>query len=124
MVYIFVMAKTSLGLEENLEGALCYVLVWITGIIFYILEKDNKFVKFHAKQSIFTFLPLWILSIIFGGFFGLSFWYRHGLWYIFTGISWIIWILILILWIILILKAYQGEMFKLPIVGDIAEKGL
>ncbi|MEM2934892.1 MAG: hypothetical protein QXF32_00815, partial [Candidatus Thermoplasmatota archaeon] len=70
------------------------------------------------------FLPLWILSIIFGGFFGLSFWLWHGLWYIFTVISWIIWILILILWIILILKAYQGEMFKLPIVGEIAEKGL
>lgn len=119
------MAKTSLGIEENLEGVLCYLLGWITGIVFYILEKDSKFVRFHAKQSILTFLPLWILTIIFGGFFGLGIWYRGWyIWYILSIISWIIWILIIILWIILIIKAYQGEMFKLPVIGEIAEKGL
>ncbi len=117
------MAKTSLGLEENIEGALCYILGWLTGIIFYILEKDNKFVKFHAKQSILVFFPLWILGIIFSGWFFWS-WYFVGVWFIFQVISWIIWIIMLILWIVLMLKAYQGEMFKLPIVGDIAEKGL
>jgi len=44
--------KTSLGLDENIEGALCYVLGWLTGIVFFVLEKDNRFVKFHAMQSI------------------------------------------------------------------------
>lgn len=105
------MAKTSLGLEENIAGALCYLLGWLTGIIFFIFEKDNKFVKFHAMQSIVTFLPLhvliWILLII--PFFG---WILGGL----------LGLLSLILWIVLMIKAYQGEKFKLPVVGDIAEK--
>jgi uncharacterized membrane protein len=47
--------KTSTGMEQNLEGLLCYVLGWLTGIIFLLLEKDNKFVRFHAIQSILVF---------------------------------------------------------------------
>ncbi len=118
------MAKTSLGLEENIEGALCYLLGWLTGIIFYIIEKDNKFVRFHAKQSMLVFFPLWILSFIFGG--GFLFWggFFWGAWAFLVVIGWLIWIVIFILWIILMIKAYQGETYKLPIVGDIAERGL
>ena len=101
-------AKTSMGLEPNIAGLLCYVLGWVTGIIFFILEKENKFVRFHAFQSIITFLPLTIL----GGIFGFVLW-----WF-----GWIINVLTIVLWLVLMLKAYQGAMFKLPIVGDIAEK--
>ncbi len=109
------MAKTSLGLEENIAGALCYILGWITGLVFFLLEKENRFVRFHAMQSIATFLPLtlivWIIQVLF-------------LWV--PVISWaimsLIWILTLILWVVLMIKAYQGVLFKLPIVGDFAEK--
>ena len=59
------MAKTSLNLDENIEGLLCYLGIWITGLIFYLLEKDNKFVKFHAMQSIIVFLSLFVIIIIF-----------------------------------------------------------
>lgn len=113
--------KTSIGLDENIEGALCYVLGFITGIVFYILEKDSKFVKFHAVQSIITFLALmvinWIITtILFASFSFSMMWGLIGL------ISSLISIIMFIIWIVLMLKAYQGEMFKLPIVGDIAEK--
>jgi uncharacterized membrane protein len=111
------MAKTSMGLEENLAGVLCYVLGWVTGIVFLLLEKENKFVRFHAWQSIATFLPLTILIWIFQWFF---------FWVPFVGgmIIWLLWVLWLILWLVLMFKAYQGEMYKLPIVGDFAEKQL
>ncbi len=56
------MTKTSLGLEENIEGVLCYLLGFITGIAFYLLEKENKFVRFHAMQSIIVFGALFILQ--------------------------------------------------------------
>jgi uncharacterized membrane protein len=112
--------KTSLGLDENIEGALCYLIGWITGIIFYILEPKNKFVRFHAMQSIIVFLPLMVLAWLFGGFFGL-FWWGPGLIFL-AWCSWILWLIFFILWLILMLKAFQGEKFKLPIVGDIAEK--
>ena len=51
------MSKTSLNIEENIEALLCYVLTWVTGLLFLILEKDNKFVKFHAMQSIISSEP-------------------------------------------------------------------
>ena len=109
------MAKTSMGLEENIAGLLCYVLGWITGIVFLVLEKENKFVRFHAMQSIATFLPLSVIAWVIGWIF---------VWIPFIGWanSTLIWILALILWLILMFKAYQGEMYKLPIVGDFAEK--
>jgi uncharacterized membrane protein len=114
------MVKTALGLEENVEAALCYLGVWITGLIFYLIDDKNKLIRFHALQSIFVFLPLMVLGLIFGGFFGL-FSYSAG-WVFLWWISWIFWVLILILWLVLMFKAFQGEKFKLPIVGDLAEK--
>ncbi|MCX7843464.1 MAG: DUF4870 domain-containing protein [Clostridia bacterium] len=103
--------KTSLGLDENLEALLCYVLGWISGLVFFLLEKDSKFVKFHALQSVITFLALFILGWIAG---------------IIPFIGWLIamilWPLQLVLWIVLMIKAYKGEMFKLPVVGDLAEQ--
>ena len=110
------MEKTSLGMEENIEGALCYVLGWVTGIVFYLLEKENKFVRFHALQSILVFLPLSVIYWIFG-------WMLWWIPFIGWAISILLGLLMFILWIVLMIKAYQGEKFKLPIVGDMAEKG-
>jgi len=105
------MAKTSTGLEENVAGLLSYLLGWITGIIFLILEKDNKFVRFHAMQSIVVFGILTIAQFILRWI---------------PIIGWILGILIsilaFILWIILMVKAYQGEKYKLPWAGIFAEK--
>jgi len=107
------MAKTSLDLDENVEGLLCYIVGWITGIVFLVLEKENKFVRFHALQSLLTFLPLSVLAWLLG-------------WIPFVGwvLGVLVWILTAILWLILMFKAYRGEKYKLPLVGDIAEKGI
>jgi uncharacterized membrane protein len=99
--------KAVFGLDENVASLLCYLVLWITGLIFYLVENENKTVKFHALQSFLTFLPLNILYWILG------------------WLSWIlgtiIGLIIFILWIVLMIKAYQGEKYKLPIVGDIAD---
>jgi uncharacterized membrane protein len=104
-------AKTSTGMEQNIEGLLCYVLGWVTGIIFYILEKENTFVRFHAMQSIVVFGAITVVDII------LSYIPIIGL-----ILSWLIGIAAFILWIILMVKAYQGQKYKLPVAGDIAER--
>jgi len=106
-----VKGKTSMGLEPNLAGLLCYVLGWVTGLIFFILEKENQFVRFHAMQSILTFGALTVISII------LSF-----IPFIGWILGWLIGILGFILWIILMIKAYQGQRYKLPWAGNLAEK--
>jgi uncharacterized membrane protein len=103
--------KTGMGLEPNVAGLLCYVLGWITGIIFLLLEKDNKFVRFHAVQSIVVFGAISVVSIVLGWIPILG-----------TIISSLLGILAFVLWIILMVKAYQGQLFKLPVAGDFAEK--
>lgn len=105
------LGKTSVGMQANLAALLSYLFGIITGIIFFLIEKENKFVRFHAMQSILTFGFLFAIGIVLG---------------FLPVIGWIalpvLWIGEVVLWVILMVKAYQGEKFKLPIVGDMAEK--
>ena len=108
--------------NKKLEALLSYLLGWITGIIFLLIEKDS-YVRFHAVQSILTFGGLDILIIILSILASIAL--ALGGWGISLILHWIInliWLLHFVLWIVLMIKAYQGERFKLPIVGDIAEK--
>lgn len=111
--------KTSMGLDENVAGALCYVLGFVSGIVFLLMEKDNKFVKFHAVQSIGISLLLVVINILISSLYGLLF---FSMFWIIAALSSLISLIGLILWLILIMKAFQGEKFKLPVIGDIAEK--
>ncbi|NJD99482.1 DUF4870 domain-containing protein [Thermococcus sp. LS1] len=114
--------KTSLGMEENVEALLAYVLGWLTGIIFLVLEKESDFVRFHAMQSTITFIGLtilwvvlWILGVILGAIFG-PLAALVGLFAMLVNLAG------LIFWILGMLKAYQGEYYKFPIFGNLAEK--
>ena len=104
-------AETSTGLSANVAGLLCYLATWITGIIFVVLEKKSKFVKFHAWQSIMTFGVLTVAYLI-------VFWIPFVGWVL----SILIWILMVVLWIVLMIQAGTGKMWKLPWVGNWAEK--
>jgi uncharacterized membrane protein len=106
--------SSGTNLEPNVAGLLCYVAGWVTGLVFFLIEKDDDFVRFHAMQSIIVFGGLAILSIIFGILMLVPF-----LGYILFSL---LWICVLILWILLMVKAYQGEKWKLPVIGDLAEK--
>lgn len=103
--------KTSSGLEQNIAGLLCYLFWFITGIIFLVIEKENQFVRFHAMQSIFLGVAIIIVSFILT---------------IIPFIGWLISLLLfpltLILWVFMMFKAYKGELFKFPVIGDIAEQ--
>ncbi len=111
--------KTSTGLEENIAGLLCYLLGIITGIVFYVIEKDNKFVRFHAVQSIVVFgvilviqwvlIPIVMMVPLVG-------WVVGGL------LGLVVFIVSIVLWILLMYKAYRGERYRLPIAGNFAEK--
>ncbi|MCK4800135.1 hypothetical protein KAS31_04115 [Candidatus Parcubacteria bacterium] len=94
-------------LGENIRGALCYVLGFISGIFFLLTEKENKFIRFHAMQSIIVFLGITLFVM-------------------FPVVGWVLSVFVtplsLVLWLFLMYKAYQGEKFKLPIIGDLAEK--
>jgi uncharacterized membrane protein len=102
--------KSSTGLEENVAGFLCYLFGFITGIVFLVVEKKSSFVKFHAMQSTITFLSLFVISFII------------GMIPIIGLLVYPIWILSLILWLLLMIKALRGERYSLPIVGKMAEE--
>ena len=117
------LGKTSSGIQANMAALLSYLAGWITGLIFFLVEKDNKFVRFHAMQSILVFgavSAIWIMIALFSSF-ALTI-NVYFLWSFLGLVSMIVWIVALVLWIVLMIKAYQGEKFKLPIVGDLAEK--
>ncbi len=105
------MEKSSTGLEANVAGLLCYVGWWVSGLVFILIEKESKFVRFHALQSIYVFGVLTIAMIVLS-------------WIPVLGVvlTSLIWVLGVVLWIILMVKAYQGTKFKLPWAGDLAEK--
>lgn len=102
--------KTS-GTGENTKGALCYLFGWLSGLVFLLIEKESKFVRFHAIQSIITNL---ILTVILFAVEPESIYDDYTL---YTLIA----LLALILWIVLMYKAYKGEKYKLPVIGDFAE---
>jgi len=106
------MNKTTSGLDENVAGALTYALGWITGIGFLLTEPANKFVRFHALQSV----------IVFGGL--------SLAWFIAMSIPFLGWAIAFLvipplsaaLWLLLMFKAYQGARFKVPFAGDVADQ--
>ena len=103
--------KSSTGMQANVAGLLAYVLGLVTGLVFFLIEKESKFVKFHAMQSIAFSLVMFAAGLIlafipFVGQVGTALLNLTGL----------------VVWVILMVKAYQGELFKLPVLGDFAEK--
>jgi uncharacterized membrane protein len=110
-------AATSTGIQPNVAGLLCYLAWWITGLIFFLIEKENKFIRFHAMQSIVTFggltaiiIALSILQLI------------PYIWILFHVLEILVYVLAFVLWIVLMVKAYQSEKYMLPVAGDIADK--
>jgi uncharacterized membrane protein len=108
------LGTTSSGMDANVAAALAYAVGWVTGVAFLLFEQDNKFVRFHALQSIIVFGGLslaWMLA-----------------WSV-PFLGWIVAIFVIppvsaVLWLILMYKAYQGERYKVPGAGDMAEQRL
>jgi len=105
--------NTVLGVTENLESLLCYALGWVTGLIFLLIESKNEFVRFHALQSLVTFLGLFIINTVIGFIPLLG-----------ALVGLVLWPLGVVLWIVLMVKAYKGERYKLPVIGDFVEQQL
>lgn len=99
------------GLQDNIAGMLAYLL--IPAIIFLVMEpyNRNKFIRFHSFQAIFLEIGWIVVNAILSIFAFLGIFLMPILWLGFT-----------ILWIVCLIKAYQNQMFKLPVIGDIAEK--
>ena len=99
--------------NENVMGAVAYLLGFITGIILLLTEKQNRFIRFHAMQSTILFGGIFILHLVLGFIPGIG-----------TMVGSLLSIVSIVLWIVCMWKAFHGEMFKLPVIGDFAEQQL
>jgi uncharacterized membrane protein len=102
--------RTGLGMKARTAGLLCYLFAWVTGLIFFLLERESRFVRFHAMQSILFFGILSILQWVFSHlpFFG----------YVGGALG----VVMFIGWIVMMVKAGQGKYYKLPLFGDLADR--
>ena len=122
--------KSSTGLDENVAALIAYIFGWLSGLILLLMEKESRLVRFHAMQSILLNVlvavigfVLWIVTFIFvliasqmGGFLGTI----VGL---LATLIWIVFCIgLFIAWVMCLIKAYQGQFFKLPVIGNFAEK--
>ena len=106
-------ARTNTGLDQNLAGALAYLLGVVTGALFLLIEPENRYVRFHAFQSIFTFVVVAVLFLMVMGL---------------PVVGWLLVapfvVAVTALWAFLMFKAVTGQRYKLPFVGDWAEAQL
>jgi len=118
-------AAAAAPMTSNVAAALSYLLGFITGIIFLVIEpyRRDSFVRFHAFQSIFLSAAVVIISIVWSAVFGALFFASLGILWSFLGLVWILLRLaFFVVWLLMIYKAYNNERFLLPFIGPIAAK--
>ena len=124
--------KTSLGLDSNVGAMLCYIanflccLGVILSIVFLVTEKENRFVKFHALQALFLVAAQIVVGIIvsiLGLFLNFAF-DAAGVgilsFFVILGLRLILLLIFVIVWLVAGIKAYGGQWYKLPFIGDLA----
>lgn len=106
-------SSSNTGLDPKVSALLAYLLGIVGGIVFYAISKDS-FVRFHAMQSIMFFVAVGILwAVSFALIFIIPF---------FSYVQWLVSLGVTTVWIIMMIKSYAGEKYKLPVIGDMAEK--
>jgi uncharacterized membrane protein len=122
--------KSSTGLDENLAALLSYIMTWVSGLVFFLIEKDSRLVRFHAMQAILLgataivgAVILWVawvvvtlvlsqIADILGTLSGLLIGLLIGVFYL----------AVVVAWVLCLIKSYQGQFYKLPVLGNFAEK--
>ena len=123
-------AKSSTGLDENIAALLSYVFGWLSGLIFFLIEKDSRLVRFHAMQSLLfnvvfavIAIALWVVLFV---VFMVASQISGVLTTLLSLVSILVWVVfsiaILVGWVMCLVKAFQGQYFKLPVIGNFAEK--
>ena len=123
-------SKSSTGLDENVAAPLSYIFGWVSGLIFFLIEKDSRLVKFHAMQSILLNaaalvigIVLWVAWVIVAIAFAMVSETMASLVSVLFGLVIMVFYLGLLLGVIFcLIKAYQKQYFKLPVIGNFAEK--
>jgi len=113
---------SSTGMDPKVAALLSYLAGWVTGLIFFLIEKEDKYVRFHAMQSILLSIAMFVIIIALNIVLVMLSFIADTFGLLFALVSPLLGLAFLVLWIMLMVKAYQGEKWKLPIIGDMAER--
>jgi uncharacterized membrane protein len=107
---------SRLGMDSNLAGALCYLFGCLSGIILFLVENKNKKVRFHALQSTLIFSLLGIIAVV---LIALSIFADLFPFRVANGL---VWVIQFVVWIVMIIRTYQGQTVKIPALGDFVQE--
>lgn len=113
---------TSTGVDARLSSVLCYAGWWVTGIVFLFAERRHAGVRFHAAQSIVVFGAVSVALILFGGASAVTFFLAIPTFQLMQTIANVLWLAAVVLWLYLLLTAWRGETWRVPLAGDLAKK--
>ena len=116
------MSDTSTGVDARLSSVLCYAGWWITGLVFLFAERRHAGVRFHAAQSIVVFGAFSLALFLTGGVSAVAFILVGPLFQLVQTVGYVLWLAAVVLWLYLLLTAWRGEMWQVPLAGNLAKR--
>jgi len=117
-------AETSLGMDQNVAAAVAYILGFLSGLVVFFAEDENQQVRWHGAQSMVVFgglvIGVWVLNTVLWTLFW-SIFNFVGIWGIISLLTTLLWLGIFVMWIYLVVTAYQGKTVRVPVAGGIAD---
>lgn len=114
--------KSSTGLAPNAAAALSYLAWWVSGLLFFLVERESRFVKFHAAQALAGLGALWALGLTMWAFAFAALFVSAALFTALLYVAYAVWMIGIIVWAVCIVRAWKGDEFELPIVGPMARR--
>jgi uncharacterized membrane protein len=113
---------SSTGLAPDTAAALAYLAWWVSGLLLLLIERESRFVKFHAAQALVGLGGLWVLGLTLWVIGFAAVFVSAALFKVFLYASYAVWAIGIAAWAVCILRAWQGDEFELPIAGKLARK--
>jgi uncharacterized membrane protein len=117
-----VTAPSTTGLDERLAGVLCYSVWWVTGGLFLVLERQDRIIRFHAAQSLILFGAVSALLVAFGALSAVSLMLSSALYELMQVFGKLLWLGATVVWLVLVLRAWRGEVWRVPLVAALADR--
>ena len=115
-------APSTTGLDERLAGVLCYSVWWVTGGLFLLLERQHRVIRFHAAQSLILFGVVSALLVALGALSAVSLMLSGALYELMQVFGKLLWLGATVVWLVLVLRAWRGEVWRVPLVAALADR--
>jgi uncharacterized membrane protein len=113
---------TSTGVDHRLASVLCYAGWWVTGLVFLFAERQHRGVRFHAAQSLLVFGALSAVMLASGGVSAVAFFVAGPSFRLLQAAGNLVWLGAVALWLVLMLRTWRGETWRVPMVADLADR--